>query len=191
MEVELKSDWQDTQVELLKSLHGYEVKKVNAKNGSIDYVAENEDGGKKLLRVIVGPKFHASTAGINTVEKTVEELEEGYYDEALLVAEKFTSVSKRLLRKESNLEYLSPGSEYYSLFELREAIYKQTRELCEAKCGKLPRREEDCNGYQNGRYTCPVRRVSDEADFHVERSWRELLKSDFDKLVKLRREMKQ
>ncbi len=191
MEVELKSDWQDTQVELLKSLHGYEVKKVNAKNGSIDYVAENEDGGKKLLRVIVNPKFHASTAGINTVEKTVEELEEGYYDEAILVAEKFTSVSKRLLRKESNLKYLSPGSEHYSLFELREAIYNQTRELCEAKCGKFPKREEDCKGYQNGKYTCPVRRVSDEADFHVERSWYELLKSDFDKLVKLRREMKE
>lgn len=49
MEVELKSDWQDIQVELLKSLHGYEVEKVNDEIGSVDYVAENKDGEKSSL----------------------------------------------------------------------------------------------------------------------------------------------
>ncbi len=29
MEVELKSDWQEVQVELLKNLHGYKLKDVN------------------------------------------------------------------------------------------------------------------------------------------------------------------
>lgn len=188
MEIELKSDWQDTQVELLKAIHGYKLAKVNDDSGCVDYIAESDDEGKKLLRVIVDPKFYASTAAIKTVEKMKEDLEEGYCEEAILVAGRFTSASKRLLKKEGNLEYVSPKSEHYTTIELLDAIYKLTRDLCESRCGKFPSSEKDCNGYQNGEYSCPVRRISDDADFHAERNWHELLKNDFSRLVKLRRE---
>ena len=36
--IELKSNWQGLQVELQKSLHGYEAAEVNEEIGSIDYV---------------------------------------------------------------------------------------------------------------------------------------------------------
>lgn len=189
MEIELKSDWQDTQVELLKSLHGYEAAKVNDDVGSVDYVAEDEDEGIRLLRVIVDPDFNASRADFKITTKTLEALEDGYYDEAIIMAERFTKASKRLVRKEESLEYISPDNEHYSHIELIEAIQKQTRELCETRCGEFPTRAEDCEGYQDGEYTCPVRRVSDDADFHAERGWLKLLMNDFSRLVALRREM--
>lgn len=188
MEIELKSDWQDTQVELLKTLQGYELSKVNDALGCVDYVSKSDDDGKRLLRVIVDPGFHASKVAVKTVETTMEDLEEGYYDEAVLVAESFTSASKMLLKKECNLEFISPKSEHYTTFELLDAIYRLTQHLCEARCGKFPSSEKDCKGYKNGEYVCPVRRISDDADFHAERNWNELLKNDFSRLVKFRRE---
>lgn len=188
-DIKLKSDWQDTQVELLKSLHGFKVAEVNDKIGSVDYVAETDDEKKKLLRVVVDPGLNASKAYFKTVSKTLEAVEDGNYDEATILAERFTRASKRLARKEENLEYISPDNEHHSLFELIEAVQDQTRELCEAKCGKFPTRVEDCRGYQDGEYTCPVRRLSDDADFHAERGWIDLLMSDFSKLVMLQRKM--
>jgi len=189
MEVELKSDWQDTQVELLKTLHGYEVAEVNKEVGCVDYVSKRDDDEKKLLRVIVDPEFNASKAYFETTRKTLDAVENGYYDEATIMAERFTKASKRLARKEENLEYVSSEHGHYSLIELMDAIQKVTRELCEAECGKFPTRAEDCQGYQDGEYLCPVRRVSDDADFHAERGWLPLLMNDFSRLVALRREM--
>jgi len=58
-DVELKSDWQDLQVELQKSLHGYEAAEVNEEIGSIDYVTGKDSEEKKLLRVIVDPDLRS------------------------------------------------------------------------------------------------------------------------------------
>ena len=162
---------------------------VNEDAGIVDYVAENDDEERKLLRVIVDPQFHASKAYFDTTRKTLEAVENGPYDEATIIAQSFTKASKNLVNKEENLEYVSPEHEPYSLIELIEAIQSQTRELCEARCGGFPKRAEDCKGYQDVEYTCPVRRVSDDADFHAERGWLKLLMNDFSRLVTLRREM--
>jgi hypothetical protein len=189
MEVELRSSWQDLQVELLKSIHGYEMIDFNDEIGSVDFVAEVGGEGRVLLRVVVNDDFGAAPADMKTVEKTLEELEGGSYDEAILMAERFTSASKEALLKEESLGYISPGSEHYSVTELLEAIEKLTRRLCEAKCGSFPTSAEECKGYVDGRYTCRVRLVSDDADFHAEMGWLHLLMKDFDKLVKLQREI--
>jgi len=77
----------------------------------------------------------------------------------------------------------------YSIFELNYAIEKKTWELCKLICGKAPKSESDCKGYQYGEYTCKVRRISDEADFHSGRKWLWLVMNDFSKLVALQREM--
>jgi hypothetical protein len=42
-EIDLKTGWQDRHVELLKTLHGYEIEKVNEDVGSVDYVLNEDD----------------------------------------------------------------------------------------------------------------------------------------------------
>ena len=49
MEVEFKSDWLVTQIELLKAIHGHEKNGVNDEIGSIDYVASSDGDEQKLL----------------------------------------------------------------------------------------------------------------------------------------------
>ena len=189
MEVEFKSDWLVTQIELLKTLRGYEKKGVNNKIGCIDYVASDGDE-KKLLRVIIDPKLNISKAYTDTIRSTKEFLENENYGDAVILAEEVSQGAKKLIREEESLDYISPALVHpYSPSELIYAIQKKTGELCKLRCGKVPKTESDCKGYQDGEYTCPVRRISDNADFHAERGWLELLMNDFSQLVGLQREM--
>jgi len=183
VEVELKSNWQDTQVELLKSLHGYEFKDLNDETGYLDYVAEGEGDERKLLRVVVGPKYHASKAFVKTVEDTLKELEDEY-DEATLVAKSFTSSSKRLAGEEDALEMISSREAFHSTIEVYGAIQNLVASHCETKCGGLPKNEEDCEGLVDGEYLCEVRRISDDSDFHVNMGWLPMLMNDFSRIIK-------
>ena len=186
MEVELKSEWLVNQIELMKTLHGYKLEETNDEIGSIDYVASGDDHGKRLLRVIIDPWLNAGKVDFKKSTKIVESLEKEDYDEVIIMAGEFTEAAKRILR-ENNINYTSPNTKpRYSLFELIEAIQRLTHELCISKCGKVPTTEGDCKGYQDGEYTCQVRRISDDADFHAERGWQWLLMKDFSKIVTLR-----
>ncbi len=188
MEVELKSHWQEVQVELLKHLDGYKLKTVNDEVGYVDYVAEKDDDERKLLRVIVGPKFRASKAFVKTIEDTLEKVDEGDYGEATLMAKNFTSASKRIVTREDILVLISPDQLHFSITEIFRAIQDLTMELCKEICGIIPKTEEDCKGYENGEYRCQVRRVSDEADFHFKMGWLHLLMNDFSRLIEIQRE---
>jgi len=189
MEVELSSDWLVTQIEFLKALRGYEMEEVNDEVGSIDYVAS---GGheKRLLRVIIDQEVNVSKVDMDKTRKTMAILEDEDYDEAVILAERFTSGAEKLIRGEESLNRISPRLEHpYSFSELIYAIQEKTWELCRSICGKVPETESACKGYQDGKYTCPVRRISDNADFHAERRWLWLMMNDFSKLVTLQREM--
>ena len=61
-------------------------------------MAESDEEGKKLLRVIVDPQFNASKAYMETVAETSDKLEEGYHDEATIIAEEFTKASRDRMR---------------------------------------------------------------------------------------------
>jgi len=190
MEVEFKSSWLVTQIELLKALHGYEKNGVNDEIGSIDYVASGDGSEKKLLRVIIDPKANVSKANTETIRTAMMFLETENYDKAVILSKEFTEGAKSLIRDEKNLYYISPGLEHlYSISELFYAIQKKTGDLCKLRCGKAPKTEKDCKGHQDDEYTCPVRRISDDADFHAERKWRQLLMNDFSKLTTSWREL--
>jgi hypothetical protein len=189
MEVELKSDWQELQVELLKNLHGYEFNDMNDETGYVDYVAEGEGDERKLLRVIVGPKHHASRAFARIIEDTLEQLEDDEYDKATIIANSFTNASKRMVGKEDTLEMISIKESRHSTTEVFGAIQNLVASLCETKCGELPKTEEDCKGLVDGDYRCEVRRVSDDSDFHAKMGWLHLLMNDFSRLIELQSKM--
>ncbi len=190
MEVESKSDWLVTQIELLKAIHGYEQNGVNDEIGSIDYVASGDGDEKKLLRVIIDHKANRSKANTDTIRTINEFLDKENYDEAVILAKEVTQGAKSLIRGKKNLHYISLGLERpYSISELIYAIQEKSSELCKLRCGKVPKTEKDCNGYQDGEYTCPVRRISDDADFHADRKWLKLLMNDFSKLTNLWKEL--
>jgi len=188
MEVEFKSDWLVTQIELLKALHVYEKNGFNNEVGSIDYVSSVGGAEKKLLSVIIDPKANVSKANTDTIKTINEFIDNENYDEAVILAEEVTKGAKSLIRDKKNLRYISPDLKSpYSISELIYAIQKKSGELCKIRCGKVPESEKDCKGYQDREYTCQIRSISDDADFHADRKWLQMLMNDFSKLVTLER----
>jgi len=184
MNVELKSDWLATQIELLKTLHLYEKSGINNEVGSIDYVSSVDGAEKKLLSVMIDPKVNVSKADTFAIRAIKGFLDNENYDEAVILAEDVTPGAKRLIKEKKNIHYISPDLvRPYSISELIFAIQKKSSELCKIRCGKAPESEKDCKGYQDREYTCQTRRISDDADFHADRKWLQLLMNDFSKLV--------
>lgn len=66
-----------------------------------------------------------------------------------------------------------------------EDIERQINFACWMKCGKMPEKEADCKGLvSNGftRYTCDIRRKSDNINFALERGWSGLVEKYFEQL---------
>lgn len=187
--VKLKPEWLDVGVELFKTVHGYEMAGVNKDVGSLDYIVEDEEGVKKLLMVLVDSKNKASRCDVRKLDKTLEFLEDEDFDEITIVGQDFTSVTEHRINRDSSLDYVSEESDVFSIMELLTAVQLLTQELCVKKCGKYPTRSEECTGYENGKYTCGIRRVSDDSDFHAKMGWSQLLYKDFEALVQYKREL--
>ena len=155
----------------------------------MDYVAKGVGDERKLLRVIVGPKRYASNASVRAVEDTLKQLKDEEYDKATIVANSFTSASKRLVCEEDVLDTISLKESSRSTTKVFGANQSLVMFLCKTKCGGLPKTEEDCEGLVDGDYICKVRRISDDSDFHSRMGWLHMLMNDFSKLIELQRDV--
>ncbi len=194
MSGEIKSDWLKMQVEIQKSLHGYKRRRTRKKAGWIDFVAKDDNEEKKLLRAMIDSSGYESKLTVKSLSKTLEECEERDFKGALLLAEEITNGAEMILEKDANLDFISKDRRFpYTVYQLRYAIQQKTMKHCKTRCGKIPKNASDCEGYQEletvRHYSCPVRRVSDDSDFHAERGWVSLLLNDFDNLVELEKEI--
>jgi hypothetical protein len=189
LEVKLLSNWQKVEVELLKSLHGYEFKDVNDEMSCVDYVAMSVNGERQLLRVIVGPKYYASKAFMKTIEGTLEQLADMEYDKATLIAKSFTGASRKLVNKKDGLDMISLTHRGHSKIEMIGANQNRVGSLCEARCGGLPESKEECKGQMDEKYLCDVRRISDDSDLHARMGWLPMLMDDFSRLIDLQNDV--
>ncbi len=185
MEVELKTGWQINIVELMKMIHGYKDPEYNDELGSVDFLTDEEDQ-TKLMRAMVDEDGRSGTGYIDTVRRTIEEVQDSEVDDVLIVADRFTSSAKKLIKKNDNVDYLSSKfTRKYRLSDIVYAIQRKTMQLCKQKCGIVPMSEDDCKGVNEDGYICQIRRISDDATFHAEMNWREMLLEDFNKLFEL------
>ena len=190
MKVSPRTDWQLTEVELLKTLRDYTYYEFNDELGAIDYTTDGGEEMKNLMRVVVDSHHQASNASMNIVAQTLEDLNEGGFNKAILVANDITSASRSLVMKADNLNIIHPKWQNHTNFDLMRAINMKTILLCKMKCGKPPKKEDDCKGISSGSYVCEVRRTSDDADFHMKMGWGDLLRGDFKRLLEIQGEMK-
>jgi hypothetical protein len=189
MDIELDSEWQSKILELMKTLHGYDDPELNPNTGCVDFQKIGEDG-KKILRLIINENFESAPIYVKTVDTALETLDETDTDELLLLGKRITSASRRIMREEEDMDYLTPKtSPHYLVSELAYAVQHKTMKLCKKKCGKIPRSEEDCKGFQDDEYNCVIRRISDDATFHAEMNWNSVLRKDFEYLVKIENQL--
>jgi hypothetical protein len=183
------SDWQSHTVEIMKTLHGYENPEYDEEIKCVELETEENDK-KKVLRVLVNENQEPQPIIAKTINHAMDSLEEEDIDEILIIGTRITRASRRLVNENEDLDYLTPKvTPHYRLSDLVYIAQDKTMNLCKIKCGKVPKKAGDCNGYQDGDYTCNVRRVSDDATFHAEMKWNSILHKDIDKLIAIKQQL--
>jgi len=170
--------------ELVMAVRGYEDEERQRWDDGIDLIASHEGSDDKiLLRVITEPRSKSGVVGMDTIRDISEGLQLEDYDEVVLIGKRFSSAAKEEMRREG-IEIVSENlMPYFKLERLYTTIQGCIDDLCQAKCGRVPKKESDCKGYSEGRYSCKVRLISDDASFHLKRGWRKLLQNDLKRLL--------
>lgn len=178
--------------ELISALRDYETTKTNSKEKRVDFTVTPSDTDKKILiRAITETKSKSGYVGVDTVREMINFLEKKNYDKGIIIGKKFTASAKKEV-KNANIELFSDNYSYaFDLDSLFFTITKYVEKLCKVKCGKIPLKESDCKGYSDGNYSCDVRLISDNADFHNEKGWKDFLERDLIKLLNIEKELEQ
>ena len=146
----------------------------------VDITALDTESNEKILLRIVETKTKSGFVGIDAVRKMLEVMESEDYDKGVLFGKKFTAAAKREL-KENDIQRIS---EVYMPKFKPESLYlrinQTVNDLCKEKCGKIPKKESDCKG------NCRIRLISDNASFHFEQVWVNLMKNDLKQLLAIR-----
>ncbi len=176
---------------LISAVRDYNRKRTTSKESSVDFtVSPSENDEKILIRVITEPKTNSGYISVYTVREMIDFLETRNYDKGILIGKKFTNAAKREM-KNADIEVVSDNfSPNFKLERIHSTISNYVEKLCKAKCGKIPLKDSDCKGFVDGDYSCDIRLISDNADFHYEKSWVDLLERDLIKFLAIEKELK-
>ena len=176
---------------LISAMRDYKRKRTNRKERRVDFTVSPSNGDEKILiRAITEPKSKSGYIGVDAVREMVDFLEKNNYDKGILIGNKFTNGAKREM-KNAKIEVVSEAiSPAFKVSRLYSAIVNYVEKLCRTKCGKIPKKDSDCKGFVDGRYSCGIRLTSDNADFHYEKAWVNFLERDLVKLLAIEKELK-
>lgn len=181
---ELKGEELSQMAELIMAVRGYEEEEVQRWEKGVDIIASPvKSDDKILMRVVTKPGTKSGVVGTTAVREMGEELERNDYDKVFLLGKRFTKEAREVMGQEG-IEMASkkimPSFEPQRLYL---TIHNYIDHLCRAKCGHVPKEESECEGYSDGQYSCEIRLVSDNAQFHFEHGWTNLLQNDLKQLL--------
>jgi len=173
------------------AIRDYECEERQRYDEGIDFTASDAKSDVKiLLRVVTEPKTKSEVVGVDSVRKMTETMKLENYDKGVLISKRFSEAAKREMSRKG-IQMVS--EEFTPLFKLQE-LYPTIRDyiddLCQTKCGYIPKKQSDCKGKDsNGHYSCKIRVISDNASFHFERGWTRFLENDLMQLLAVHNSM--
>jgi len=161
----------------------YQIKRTAKKENIVDFsVSPAESDDRIFVRVITEPRTSSGSVRADTVLKISQILHKKHYDKGILIGKRFTQAAIKEINK-NDIEIVTKEMPHFRPERLYSAIQDHVNKLCKEKCGRIPRKESECKGYSDGRYSCNVRLISDDAYFHFKHGWTSLLKRDLTKLL--------
>ncbi len=177
----------ESKAEMIMAIKGYENEERQRWKKGVDFTATEPNSNRKiLLRVISEPGSSSGVVGVDGVREMTDAMKRRAYDKGIFISRRFSQAAKKEMRQQG-IQIVSETFEpKFQPIRLYSAILDYADELCEAKCGRVPKKASDCKGLSDGHYTCRVRLISDNASFHFLRGWANLLTRDFRQLAELK-----
>jgi hypothetical protein len=172
--------------EVIMATEGLESSEKRQWERGVDFVASPSDSEDKvLLRVITDPKSKSGMVGANSVNQAIEVFEDEEFDKGIFISNWFTKSAKAKMR-EKGIRIVSQNIKpSFTPSSLYLAMQEYIDELCTEKCGAVPKKELECKGFSDGKYSCRVRQINDKVAFHFERGWTQMLQKDFERIIAL------
>lgn len=169
--------------ELIMTIEGYECEKKQKWADGIDFTAsDTKSDDKVLLRLITEPRSKSGAIRVDDVREMIDRMESSDYDKGVLISKEFTTAASEELGRRG-IQVISEKSMPYRSEELYAKLQDCIDDLCKAKCGHVPKRESDCRGHSDSKYSCRIRLIGDNASFHFDHGWSRLLQNDLKKLL--------
>jgi len=172
----------EDKAEFLIAVRNYKREKREKWSGGIDFMVSDVTSDEKLLLRLIEPQSNLGFVGADDVKNMLKVMKRKDCDRGVLISKRFTDAATQ----EMNLHNIQQVSDEYMPRIKSENIILTINDcinnLCRTRCGAIPQKESDCKGRLK-ESLCRVRSIGDDALFHYERGWLNLMKNDLRQLL--------
>jgi hypothetical protein len=179
----------EDRAEFIIAVRDYKCEKREKWADGIDYTASDKSSGLNVLLRSIEPQHKSTFVSVDDVRNMMKTMKRKRCASGVLVGNRFTDAASQEMAK-NNIQqvsdsYMPPVTPEKIILTINGC----TDSLCRKKCGGIPLKESECKGrLKEG--LCPVKSISDDAIFHFERGWTDLMKNDLRQLLTLDKSIK-
>ncbi|MCW4045183.1 MAG: hypothetical protein NWE94_06675 [Candidatus Bathyarchaeota archaeon] len=179
----------EDKAEFLMAVKNYKCEYREKWSGGTDLVATDAICDEKVLLRLISPQNRAGFVGADDVKSMRKAMKRKDCNSGVLIGKRFTDAATQEMVvcniQQISDEYMPPIKSENILLAISDAVDN----LCRTKCGATPLKETDCKARLKENL-CRVRSISDDALFHFERGWINLLINDLRQLLLLNKAIK-
>ncbi len=171
------------------AIRNYKFLKSEKHSSCIDVTASDALNEKILLRSIE-PQGKNEFVNVDDVKSMLKVMKSQDFNQGVLISRRFTVAAAEEMAQE-NIQQVS--DEYMPPFDSEKlylAINTCINSQCKTNCGKIPLKESDCKAHTKDGEICKIRSLSDNATFHYDQGWVDLMKNDLILLLSLNKPLK-
>ena len=174
----------EDKAEFLIAVRNYKCVKKKKWSDGVDFFASDMIADEKVILRLFEPRNTLRFVGVDDVKSMVKVMRREGCAKGLLVGKRFTTGATQEMERcniqQVSDEYMPPIKPENISLKIDDCITN----LCKIRCGAVPVKTSDCKAHRKGGL-CRVKSISDDALFHRERGWMDLLKNDLKQLLLL------
>jgi hypothetical protein len=155
----------------------------------IDFLASDILSDEKVFVRVIAPRSKSGFVGADDVKTMLKVMKRKDYTRGVIIGKRFTEAATQEMSscnlQQVSDEYMPPVKSESILLTINDCVSS----LCKTKCGAIPLKESDCKGRLK-ESVCRVRSINDDAIFHYERGWMDLMKNDLRQLLVMNKVVK-